>query len=310
MLHDLKQFNLSEIEEKILKFWKENQVFRKSLLLRQKGNGKSFKFFEGPPTANGMPGMHHVLARAFKDIILRYKTMRGYYVLRKAGWDTHGLPVEIEVEKELGIKNKGEIEKFGIAEFNARAKASVWKYKSEWEKLTERVGFWLDFDNPYITYDKNYIESLWWVFARIAEKGFLKKLYKIVPWCPRCQTPLSSHELGQPGAYRKTKDPSVFVKFKIKSLKLKAKEYLLVWTTTPWTLPANLAVAVNPQLTYTKYKVGDEYLWSHNPPPAMEGKEVEVVEKISGKKLVGLDYEPLFKISDERLIKESYKVFG
>lgn len=303
MLKKLKQFNLPEIEEKVLKFWKENDIFKKSLKNRE--GQKPFRFFEGPPTANGRPGMHHVLGRAFKDVILRYKTMRGYYVPRRAGWDTHGLPVEIEVEKELGIKNKGEIEKFGIAEFNTRAKASVWKYKSEWEKLTERVGFWLDFDNPYITYDKNYIESLWWVLARIAEKGFLKKLYKIVPWCPRCQTPLSSHELGQPGAYRKTKDPSVYVKFKIKK-----NEYLLVWTTTPWTLPANLAVAVNPKLTYTKYKVGNEYLWSHNPPPVVEGKEAEVVEKISGKKLVGLDYEPLFQTSDKRLAKDAYKVLG
>ncbi len=303
MLKKLKQFNLPEIEEKVLKFWKENGIFQKSLKNRE--GQKSFRFFEGPPTANGRPGMHHVLGRAFKDIILRYKTMRGYYVPRRAGWDTHGLPVEIEVEKELGIKHKGEIEKFGIAEFNARAKASVWKYKSEWEKLTERVGFWLDFDNPYITYDKNYIESLWWILARIAEKGFLKKLYKIVPWCPRCQTPLSSHELGQPGAYRKTKDPSVYVKFKIKK-----NEYLLAWTTTPWTLPANLAVAINPQLTYTKYKIGNEYLWSHNPPPVVEGKEAEVVEKISGKKLIGISYEPLFKTSDKKLAKDAYKVLG
>lgn len=309
MLKKLKQFNLPEIEEKVLKFWKENDVFKKSLKNRE--GQKPFRFFEGPPTANGRPGMHHVLGRAFKDIILRYKTMRGYYVPRRAGWDTHGLPVEIEVEKELGIKNKGEIEKFGIAEFNARAKASVWRYKSDWEKLTERVGFWLDFDNPYITYDKNYIESLWQVFARIAEKGFLKKLHKIVPWCPRCQTPLSSHELGQPGAYKKTKDPSVYVKFA-----LQKKEYLLVWTTTPWTLSANVAIAINPKLTYTKYKIGDEYLWSHNPPPSslVGGKsmEVEVVEKISGKKLVGLKYRPLFDLPKSyKLNTENYyKVLG
>jgi len=295
-----------------LKFWETNDVFNKSVEAR-KGK-KSFVFFEGPPTANGRPAIHHVLGRSFKDIILRYKTMRGYFVPRRAGWDTHGLPVEIEVEKELGIKSKQEIEKFGIAEFNERAKASVWRYKDEWEKLTARTGLWLDFKNPYITYSNDYIESLWWVFSRIAKNKLLKKSYKVVPFCPRCETSLSSHELAQPGAYKKTKDPSVFVKFKIKGNPLptghlpagrqgqastssgdkEAKEYLLVWTTTPWTLPSNVAVAVNPQLTYTKYKVGNEYLWSYNPPPTSAGVDMEVVEKISGKKLVGLKYEPLY----------------
>ncbi len=331
MLRNLKQFNLPEIEEKVLKFWKENDIFRKSVALRppqmrgrqapasakasadrQGKKTKFFRFFEGPPTANGRPGLHHVLARAFKDIICRFKTMQGFFVSRRAGWDTHGLPVELEVEKKLGIKTKQEIEKFGIAEFNSQAKMSVWTYKSEWEKLTERVGFWLDFNHPYITYENSYIESLWWVFGQIAKRGLLKKLYKVVPWCPRCQTPLSSHELGQPGAYKLTKDPSVFVKFKLKPSSApffaqsfggqsKASEgkqakntFLLVWTTTPWTLPANVAVAVNPKLTYTKYKVGDEFFWSYNPPPKIEGKEMEVVEKISGKKLVGLKYEPLY----------------
>ncbi len=297
MLEGLKEFKLAEIEEKVLKFWKEADIFKKSLKIRE--GEKPFRFFEGPPTANGRPGLHHVLARAFKDIICRYKTMRGFYVGRRAGWDTHGLPVELEVEKKLGIKSKGEIEKFGIAEFNAQAKMSVWTYKSEWERLTERIGFWLDFNNPYITYDNKYIESLWWVFSAIAKKGLLKKLYKIVPWCPRCQTPLSSHELGQPGAYKLTKDPSVYVKFKLKGAKSK-KEYLLVWTTTPWTLPANVAVAVNSKLTYTKYKIGDEAVWSYNAPPKSGEKEAEVVEKISGKKLVGLEYEPLYKVLDVR----------
>src|SRR3989338_2227389 len=304
MLRNLKQFNLPEIEEKVLKFWKENDIFQKSLNIRKKT--RPFRFFEGPPTANGRPGMHHVLARAFKDIICRYKTMRGNFVLRRSGWDTHGLPVEIEVEKELGLKNKQDIEKFGIAEFNERAKMSVWKYKSEWEKLTERAGFWLDFNQAYVTYDNKYIETLWWIFSQFSKKGLLKKLYKIVPWCPRCQTPLSNHELGQPGAYKKTKDPSLYVKFRIQDPRSKNKEFLLVWTTTPWTLPANVAVAVNPKLTYTKYKVGNEYLWSHNPPPFLsetttsksrgsdQGVGVEVVEKISGKKLVGLKYEPLY----------------
>ena len=328
MLKNLKQFNLPEIEERVLKFWKENNIFRQSSVLRQ-SSGKNFVFFEGPPTANGRPGMHHVLGRSFKDVILRYRAMRGYHVVRRAGWDTHGLPVEIEVEKELGIKRKSEIEKFGIAEFNARAKFSVWKYKTEWEKLTERVGFWLDFDTPYITYEPKYIETVWWILSQIDKRGLLKKLYKVVPYCLRCQTPLSSHELGQPGVYKKTKDPSVYVKFKIKrsraagssgfGQKSKIKEYFLVWTTTPWTLPANVAIAINPKLTYTKYLITDnasksesEYLWSYNPPPPIEGKKVEVAEKISGQKLIGTEYEPLFKLPKSYKFKTEsyYRVMG
>lgn len=286
MLKDLKKFSLPEIEEKVLKFWKENEVFKKSL--RKNEGKKKFVFYEGPPTANGRPGTHHVLARVFKDIIIRYKTMRGYFVLRRAGWDTQGLPVEIEVEKELGLKSKQDIEKFGIARFNKKCKESVWKYKDEWERLTERIGFWLDFDNAYITYENRYLEKLWWIFKKIDERKLLKKFYKVVPYCMRCQTPLSSHELGQPGAYRLTKDPSVYIKFK-----LKANEYLLVWTTTPWTLPANVAIAVNPKLTYIKYKVGKEYLWSANSLPDADG--AEEVGKMLGRKFVGKSYEPLYK---------------
>lgn len=205
----------------------------------------------------------------------------------------------------MALRTSRKLKKFGIAEFNEKAKASVWQYKSEWEKLTDRIGFWLDLKNPYITYQNDYIESLWWVFSQIAKKKLLTKNFKVVPWCSRCQTPLSSHELGQPGAYRKTKDPSVYVKFEIigKRPKIKNKEFLLIWTTTPWTLPSNVAIAVNPKLTYTKYKIGNEYLWAYSTPPSfakdVKGKtlEVEVVEKISGKKLVGLKYKPLFKVA-------------
>ncbi|MBI2591173.1 MAG: class I tRNA ligase family protein, partial [Candidatus Brennerbacteria bacterium] len=296
MLKNLKVFNLPEIEEKVLKFWQDNKIFEKSLIQR-KGQ-KIFRFYEGPPYANGLPGIHHVLARIFKDAVLRYKSMRGYFVPRRAGWDTHGLPIELATEKELGIKSKNEIEKFGIGLFNQKAKASVWKYKPEWEQLTERIGYWLDLKNAYITYENNYLESLWWIFKKIYDKGLLKQSYKIVPYCPRCQTPLSSHELGQPGVYRKTKDPSVYVKFKISARggsALSGKEFLLVWTTTPWTLPANVAVAVNPKLTYTKYKIQGEYYWSYSVPPFKEGEKVEPIEKISGKKLIGLKYEPLYK---------------
>lgn len=317
MLKNLKQFSLPEIEEKVLEFWKTNQIFKKSL--EQRKNKKKFVFFEGPPTANGRPGIHHVLARVFKDIILRYKTMAGYFVPRRAGWDTHGLPVEIEIEKELGIKHKSEIEKFGIAEFNAKAKASVWRYKTDWEKLTERIGFWLDLENPYITYENKYIESLWWIFSQIDKRKLLKKFYKIVPFCPRCQTPLSSHEMGQPDVYRNVKDPSVYVKFALRQAqgkRAKTDEFLLVWTTTPWTLTANVAIAVNPALTYTKYKISqsgkpDEYLWSYNPPPVVDGIKISFVEKMAGKRLVGLKYEPLYKIQDSRFkIQDAYCVLA
>ncbi len=305
---DGEEFKLPDIEERVLKFWADHDVFRRSVDARKEA--KPFRFFEGPPTANGRPAIHHVLARAFKDVVLRYKTMRGYYVPRRAGWDTHGLPVELEVEKELGIKSKQEIEKFGIAQFNERAKASVWKYKDEWEKLTARVGFWLDFANPYVTYANDYVESLWWVFSQFAKKKLLKKSYKVVPWCPRCQTTLSSHELGQPGAYQLTKDPSVYVKFEIRNSKSetnsknqtseKLKTYLLVWTTTPWTLPANVAVAVNPKLTYTQYKVGGELLWSYDKPPVVNGVELEIVGRMSGRKLVGLQYEPFYDTKNQK----------
>ncbi len=328
MLKGLKEFKLPEIEEKVLKFWKENRIFEKSLKLR--ANAKPFRFFEGPPTANGRPGIHHVLGRSFKDVLPRYKTMRGYLVNRKAGWDTHGLPVEIEVEKELGLKNKQEIEKFGIAEFNEKAKSSVWRYQEEWEKLTDRIGFWLDMKNPYVTYKPDYVESLWWVLKQISDRGLLAQSFKIVPYCPRCQTPLSSHEMGQPGVYKKVKDPSVYVKFEIrnpksetkktKTLNLKPKTYLLVWTTTPWTLPSNVAVAVNPELSYTKYKIGKDLVWSYNPPPAptpVEGRgteqsvRIEVVEKISGKKMIGWEYEPMFKVKGPwRKNKKFFKVYG
>lgn len=305
MLRNLKNFNLPEIEEKVLNFWKTNNIFDKSLKAR-KGR-KRFIFYEGPPYANGRPGIHHVLARVFKDIITRYKSMAGFYVPRRAGWDTHGLPIELEAEKQLGIKSKKEIEKFGIALFNQKAKESVWQYKDEWEKMTERIGYWLDLKNAYITYENNYIESLWWIFSEISRRGFLKKSFKVVPYCSRCQTPLASHELGMPGVYKKVPDPSVYVKLKIKSRK---NEYLLVWTTTPWTLPANVAVAVNPKLTYTKYKIGGDYLWSYNPPPLNEGQNAEVVEKISGKKLLGLSYEPLYNPRAKRKLQNVYKVLA
>lgn len=311
MLKNLKNFSLPELEEQLLAFWKQNQIFEQSLKKNSAG-GKKFVFFEGPPTANGMPGIHHIEARAFKDVIPRYKTMRGFNVPRKAGWDTHGLPVELQTEKELGMKNKSEIEKYGIAEFNAKCKELVWRYRSEFEASTERMGFWLDLKNPYVTYENRYIESIWWLLAEINKTGLLKKMLRTVPWCTRCQTPLSSHELGQPGAYRPTKDPSLFVKFELKEAgtsKKKPKTYFLAWTTTPWTLPGNLALAINPKLAYKKFEVKKtdpsagsgqagvvEYLYAYNTPAVREGYEVKELETVSGKKLVGKKYVPLYPL--------------
>ena len=242
--------NFPSIEEQILKYWQDNGIFKKTL---EKDSPKgSFTFYEGPPTANGKPGIHHVLARAFKDLIPRFKTMQGYYVERKAGWDTHGLPVELQVEKLLKISGKPEIEKYGVAEFNEQCKKSVWEYQAEWEKLTERIGFWLDMEHPYVTYHKDYVESLWWIFKEIYKKGLLYQGHKVVPHCPRCGTPLSSHEVAQ--GYKEVTEPSVFVKFKITKGNDKVKEgdYILSWTTTPWTLPGNVALAVGEKMDYVK----------------------------------------------------------
>jgi len=283
-------------EEEILNFWQKNKIFEKSVENRRKS--RPFIFYEGPPTANGRPGIHHVLARSFKDLICRYKTMRGFLVERKAGWDTHGLPVELEVEKELGFKNKTEIEKYGIKQFNKKAKESVWRYKEEWERLTERMGYWIDTKNPYITFDPNYIETVWWLIKQINQKGLLYKSYKVLPYCPRCSTPLSSHEVSL--GYETIQDPSIFIKFHIlnpkseilKNLKdLKSEIYLLVWTTTPWTLPANVAIAVDSKLDYKLWQTENEILISYLKPPQKESK---LLGEIKGKELIGEKYEPLY----------------
>jgi len=309
MLQKIKEFKLPELEEKVLKLWEEKNIFEESLKRRE--GSKTFRFYEGPPYANGLPGIHHALARIFKDIILRYKSMQGYLVPRRAGWDTHGLPIELAAEKELGIKAKSEIENIGIAKFNDKAKEIVTRYKGAWEKFTQRIGYWLDFKNAYLTYENSYVESLWWIFKRISDRGYLKEFRKVLPYCPRCETPLSSHEMGMPGVYNLTEDPSVYVKFKLKPHpafspakatrgKLRdIPEYLLIWTTTPWTLPANVAVAVDSSITYTKYRLGNEYIWSYNPPPnppAGGPGKAEAVEKLSGRQLTGREYEPLYRV--------------
>ncbi len=296
--------SFSKLEQKILKFWKENGIFEKSILRRKKA--PNFVFYEGPPTANGKPGIHSVEARVYKDIICRYKTMQGFKVLRKAGWDTHGLPVELEIEKKLGLKNKKDIEKFGIAKFNKLCKESVWNYKKDWEKLTERIAFWLDMENPYITYTQEYIETVWWIIKKIHDKGLIYQDYKVVPYCPRCGTSLSSHEVAQ--GYQRIKEPAIYVKFRIKNPEFK-NSYLLVWTTTPWTLPANVAVAVNPGFTYVKVKTGDDYLILAKERMESCGVKGKIIKEFKGKDLVDLRYEPLYLLDEENL-KNAYKVIS
>jgi len=323
--------NLPEKEQEILSLWKEKNIFSKTL--GKESPKGDFIFYEGPPTANGKPGIHHVEARAFKDLIPRYKTMQGYHVERKAGWDTHGLPVELEVEKKLGLKNKKDVEAYGIKEFNQKCKESVWQYKEEWEKMTERIGFWLDMKNPYITYDNNYIESLWWIIKQIYDKGLMYQGHKVIPQCPRCGTALSSHEVAQ--GYKNIEEESVYIKFKIKNQKSKIKileeidnTYILAWTTTPWTLPGNVALAVGENIDYVlvkvddvsfeneKFKIGNRFIVAENRLSNIFGITEErlnnpdikeylvnlyngnvkflIEKKIKGKDLVGLEYEPLF----------------
>ncbi len=296
-----KKLNLPELEEEVLAGWKSEDIFKKSLKNRE--GSPEFVFYEGPPTANGKPGLHHVIGRVFKDVILRYKTMRGYYVPRRAGWDTHGLPVEIAVEKELGIKSKPEIEKYGVAAFNAKAKESVWQYKGEWEQMTERIGFWLDMENPYITYDVEYISRLWGVLKKISDRGFLYKGHKVVPWCSRCGTALASHELAQ--GYKKTTDTAVYVRFKIKDVRFKNTS-ILVWTTTSWTLPGNVALAINPKHSFVVVEAdGENIILEKN---AAERLGLVAVREIAAKDLIGLEYEPLFDVAPLQSEK-SYKVY-
>lgn len=277
-----------EREKEVLKYWKDNKVFEKSLKFRE-GNDV-FTFYDGPPTANGKPHIGHIITRTIKDIIPRYKSMKGYNVLRKAGWDTHGLPVELEVEKLLGINGKPQIEEYGVEPFIQKCKESVWKYKNEWEEMSDRVGFWADMEDPYITYENNYIESEWWALKRIWDKGLLYKGHKIVPYCPRCGTSLSSHEVAQ--GYKDVTDTSVYAKFPVKG---EENVYLMAWTTTPWTLPSNVALTVNPDEEYIKAKCGEEtYILAKALAPSVLKEEYSVISSYKGSELVGMEYEPLF----------------
>lgn len=289
--------NFAEREEEILAFWEKEKIFEQSLQkAAPKGN---FVFFEGPPTANGKPGIHHVEARAFKDCLPRYKTMQGFHVERKAGWDTHGLPVELEVEKQLGFSGKKDIEAFGIQAFNDQCKKSVWKYLEDWKAITRRIGYWVDMEHPYVTYDPAYVEALWGIIKRVWDDGRLYKDYKVVPYCPRCGTALSSHELAQ--GYKEVKDISVYAKFKLVG---EENTYIVAWTTTPWTLPGNVALAVGNEIDYVKLKMGDAYLWMAKARVAGLVKEDhEVVAEAKGSELVGKKYEPLYPFLKDALMK-------
>ncbi len=276
-----------EMEERVLAFWREHGVFARSL--SERAGAEPFVFYEGPPTANGRPGSHHVLSRVFKDIFPRFQTMRGRFVDRRGGWDCHGLPVEIEVEKRLGISGKPQIEAYGIAEFNALCRESVLTYLDEWERLTERIGFWIDTDRAYRTMDTDYIESVWWSLAQLYERGLLYRSGKVVPYCPRCGTALSSHEVAQ--GYQDVDDPSVYVRFRLTD----ADESLLVWTTTPWTLPANQAAAIHPEVTYAAVEHGDETLILAEPlVTAVLGEGARPSRLIPGTELLGREYTPPF----------------
>ncbi len=338
-------------EEKILEFWKKNNTFEKTLA-KPSPKGE-YIFYEGPPTANGRPHIGHFEARAFKDAVLRYKTMRGYHARRKGGWDTHGLPVELGVEKKLGLNSKKAIEEYGIAKFNEQCKRSVWEYMDLWEKFTERIGYWVDQKNPYVTYHNDYIESLWNIVKKVDEQGLLYKDYKVVPWCPRCGTVLSSHELAQ--GYEDVKDLSVYVKFRVKFspdafvkvlLKSATRQistprppfgtderrarpdhsqnhsgenftyYILAWTTTPWTLPGNVALAVGENVDYVKVKKNNEIFFLAKERISILDGEYEILEELKGKDLVGLEYEPLYPYlkkniseSERPKLKGAYKVY-
>lgn len=289
------KINFSSLDKEVLSYWKEHDIFNKSITSRE--GSASFTFYEGPPTANGKPGIHHVIARAIKDLMCRYKTLMGYQVYRKAGWDTQGLPVEIEVEKSLGIKSKDDIEKLGVEQFNKACRDSVFKYLSDWEDLTERMGYWVNLKDAYITYKNEYIESVWWSLKKFFDAGKIYRGFKIQPYCPRCETPLSSHEVAQ--GYEDVKDPSVYIVFRIKPGQPAAgglDDYqFLVWTTTPWTLISNVALAVGPEITYVKLQfkdTGEKIILAKDRLSVIK-EEYEILGELKGKELEGVEYEQL-----------------
>jgi isoleucyl-tRNA synthetase len=284
------KINYAELEDSILKFWEQQKIFEKSISARD-GN-PTFAFYEGPPTANGKPGIHHVLSRTIKDIVCRYKTMTGYQVLRKGGWDTHGLPVEIEVEKTLGFKHKDEIIEYGVDKFNKACYDSVFRYVNDWNELTRRIAYWVDLENAYVTYTNEYIESVWWALKQFFDRGHIYKGYKSQPYCPRCETPLSSHEVAL--GYEDVKEPSVYVKMKVKD---EPNTYFLVWTTTPWTLPSNLALAVHREVDYVKVENHSEHLILAESRLSVLDGEYKILERCKGRALLGKEYVRLFDYS-------------
>ncbi len=282
------KYDPTQVEKKILKFWIENNIFKKSIDQRKGCN--PYVFLEGPPTANGLPHPGHVLTRVMKDLVLRYQTMNGHYILRKAGWDTHGLPVEIEVEKKLGLEDKQAVENYGIKKFNEECKKCVFQYENAWVEMTKRIGFWIDMENPYITLTNDYIESVWWSLKQAWDKKLLYKGHKVVPYCPRCGTALSAHEISQ--GYKTVEEPSIFIKFKLK----KEDAYFLAWTTTPWTLLSNVSLAFHPDETYVKIRYNNQILILAEQRAAtlLKGQEYKLIDSFSGKELEGIEYEPLF----------------
>ena len=280
------KLNLPALEEEILAYWTDHRIFEDSL---ERHDAPDFTFYEGPPTANGRPGIHHVFSRTVKDLVCRYKTMKGYQVHRKAGWDTHGLPVEIEVERRLGIKRKEEIEEYGIDRFNDECRKSVFEYKDTWEDLTRRMGYWVDLDHPYVTCENDYIESVWWALDSFFQRGLIYQGFKVQLYCPRCGTPLSSHEVSL--GYRDVDDPSVYIKARMKN---ESDTFFLVWTTTPWTLVSNVALAVGPDIEYVKVKSGQEFLILAKDRVSVAGPDVEIVDSFTGTDLLGKEYERWF----------------
>ena len=285
--------NFAERELEILAFWAQHKIFEKSIENRK--GAPPFTFHDGPPTANGKPHIGHVITRSIKDLFPRYRTMKGHQVLRKAGWDTHGLPVELEIEKQLGISGKPEIEDYGVEPFIKKCKESVWTYETLWREMSQRVGFWADMDNPYITYQNNYIESVWWALSEIFKQELIYKSYRVVPYCPRCGTPLSSHEVAQ--GYKDVVEDSAYVAFQVKGTE---HEYLLAWTTTPWTLPSNVGLCVNPKETYVKVAQGGKtYIMAQALVETVLGEDHEILETCVGRDLEGLKYEPLFDFTTQ-----------
>ncbi|MBR1865409.1 MAG: isoleucine--tRNA ligase, partial [Lachnospiraceae bacterium] len=303
-----KDLNFVEREQKTIDFWKENKIFEQSI--EEKEGKPVYTFYDGPPTANGQPHIGHVLTRVIKDMIPRYQTMKGHKIIRKAGWDTHGLPVELEVEKLLGIDGKEQIEEYGLDPFITKCKESVWKYKGMWEEFSGKVGFWADMDDPYVTYHNDFIESEWWALKKIWDKDLLYKGFKIVPYCPRCGTPLSSHEVAQ--GYKSVKERSAVVRFKV----VGEDAYFLAWTTTPWTLPSNVALCVNPQETYCKVKAADGYTYYMAQAlldkvlgklATEDAPAYEVLETCVGTNLEHREYEPLFACVAESAARQKKK---